>query len=198
MNGKMQKVIFVIFLILTSTNNLFCQNSEWKITPKIGISYNSVYDPSAWEYKLSPLLVGIESSKSISDRIALSGELSFVRKGPHSKEINSVREHDYIFDFMILSTQLNFIAFENLKIETAFGPYAGYLLNSEQKVHPEEDFSNYESGSKKVDFGLNLSVRKFIPLNNFEFVIEPRFQLGLIQVSYSKQISFQLLMGVRF
>ena len=66
-------------------------------------------------------------------------------------------------------------------------------------MNTSTNYRKYDLGdSNKTDFGVNLSVRQLVPLGNVEVLLEPRFQLGLIKFSNSKQISFQFLAGLTF
>ncbi len=184
------------FLFLSLT--LFCQNNKIEFIPKIGCSMNSVYDPSSWTYKFSPLLFGFDSSKKFTEKIGVNAELYFIRKGTHSKKnSDGQRYQNYEFDYLIFSPQFTYNIYQKFRLDASVGPYLGYAISAEAKFYPDDEFTDYKPDQfKDFDFGLDVSFRKYFNISNRTFVIQPKFQLGLITFSYTKHISFQLSVGM--
>lgn len=193
----MKRIILTSFLLLLNLI-LFCQNNKIELIPKIGCSMNSVYDPSSWTYKFSPLLFGFDSSKKFTERIGVNVELYFIRKGTHSKKNDDGQQYqNYEFDYLIFSPQFTYNLFPKFKLDASVGPYLGYAISARASFEASDNFEDYKHDQfKDFDFGLDISFRKYFNISNRTFVIQPKFQLGLITFSYTKHISFQLSLGM--
>ena len=192
----MKKALILICLIFAYCHGLLGQNKKISILSKIGVSYNSVYDPSHWEFLFSPYLIGVELMKPISKKSAVSADLSYIRKGPHyigdNKRFSS---RDYIFDFILLSGNLSYLIIEEFQLNSIIGIYSGIVFNSKERF--SNSIKYFDMNNKIVDIGINLSLRKYFNIGGINFFIEPKFQLGLITVSNSKQLSYQLISGIQ-
>ncbi len=186
-------------LCLFSLNNLSGQSRKWQFRPIAGISANSVYSPNAWTYKFSPYLLGLEVATLLKNGWSLVNDVYYIRKGTHSKKNSGDREQDYQFDFIIISPQLAYELGERSGLEYLFGLYTGIKLDAKARFYPDETFSDYDpEGQNEIDFGFNTSIRKYFEIGNVDLSIEPRFQLGLVTYSFTKQISFQLISTLSF
>lgn len=102
-------------------------------------------------------------------------------------------------DFLIISPQWGYTLSEKAGLEYWIGPYIGMKLDAKAKFFPEEEFVEYNNeGQNTIDSGLNMGLRKNMQMGGVGLHIEPRFQLGLTRYSFSKQISFQVLLGLDF
>ena len=196
------KPALTLFALILSSFIAFGQRSGILFMPKIGAAFNSVYDhptgDNPWTFKFSPLLIGLEASKEISGRTAGSADLYFLRRGTHSKLQNGRRLDDYNFDYLVLGAQLKYMLFPQLRLEAFAGPYAGYCIRAEHRYSSDEEFANYKHDDfKDFDFGAHIGLGKYFNIAGLDFLVQPRFQLGLTRFSYTKQISFQLMLGVR-
>ncbi len=193
----MKNTLLVCFFLIHSLA-LFCQSNKVKFIAKIGSSINSVYDPGSWAYKFSPLLFGFDSSKKLTEKFIANAELYFIRKGTYSKKDDSgKRDQNYEFDYLIFSPQLTYELFKNPQLEVSIGPYLGYAISARASFDASNNFVDYKHDQfKDFDFGLDFSFRKYFKISNLKFVIQPKYQLGLITFSYTKHSSFQLMVGV--
>ena len=191
-----KSVLIGTFLFLSLT--LFSQNKKILFIPKIGCSMNSVYDPSSWTYKFSPLLFGFDSSKKFTEKIGINAELYFIRKGTHSKkDEDGQRDQNYEFDYLIFTPQFTYNILQKFQLDVSLGPYLGYAINARASFMGSNNFEDYKHDQyKDFDFGLDFSFRKYFMISNLKFVVQPKYQIGLIRFSYTKQSSFQLSIGM--
>ncbi len=159
---------------------------------------NSVYDPSSWTYKFSPLLFGFDSSKKFNEKIGVNAELYFIRKGTQSKKNDEgQRYQNYEFDYLIFTPQFTYNIFQKCQIDVSLGPYLGYAISARASFQASNNFEDYKHDQfKDFDFGLDFSFRKYFMISNLKFVVQPKYQLGLIKFSYTKHSSFQLSLGM--
>ena len=159
---------------------------------------NSVYDPNSWTYKFSPLLFGFDSYKKFSEKIGVNAELYFIRKGTHSKKNDTgQRNQNYEFDYLIFSPQFTYTLFQKFQLDVSVGPYLGYAISARASFEAANNFEDYKHDEyQDFDFGLDFSFRKYFKISNRTFVVQPKYQLGLIRFSYTKHSSFQLSIGM--
>jgi hypothetical protein len=198
-NPNFMKRIFLSFLLLWSVNLVHAQIQQiWNINLFLGVSYNSVYDPANFDYKFSPLLAGFEFEKQLSNRFDFGTSLSFVRKGTRTKLNNGVRDATYMFDYIILSPQLKINVFTNKALAFAIGPYLGYSTSTKMKTFFDSHYRDYKHNDfQDLDFGVDLGIRSEFGISKYDFYVHPKLQLGLIDFSYSKHISCQVVFGIK-
>lgn len=192
------KLLFTLFLLITNLT-LFAQR-EFKITPKIGVSANSVsaHFNTKWAYKFSPILIGTEFSFSILDNLEFTPELSYARKGARSYMVNSVRAQDYIFDYLIIAPNFKWQPQTKWETKVLFGSYYGFSTYARARFSPNDAYFNYREikSFKSYDTGLTIGGSQKIKVGTVNLIIEPRFQFGLIRFSNTRHRSFQLMFGV--
>jgi hypothetical protein len=193
------KLLFISFLLMTNLT-LFAQRT-FKITPKIGVSANSVYDHvggAKWTYKFSPILIGTEFSFSILDNLEFTPEFSYARKGAQSFKVNSIRNDDYIFDYLIIAPNFKWQPQTKWETKVLFGSYYGFSTYARARFSPNDAYFNYRQLStfKSYDTGLTIGGSQKIKVGTVNLIIEPRFQFGLIRFSNTRHRSFQLMFGV--
>jgi hypothetical protein len=171
----------------------------------IGHSVNSVieqkdvFTQKFWTYKFSPLLIGMQFYDKQTEKLEFCLDLYYVRKGAWSFIKNGYRSQDYIFDYIIISPQIRWQLFKPSRLKVKFGPYYGIATLAKSKFYRETKFRNFRdySSFKPYDMGINFSISQQFNVENYEFFIEPKFQLGLIKFSNTKHISFQLIFGAK-
>ncbi len=197
----MKKIVTLLAFALSALI-AFAQHSGIRLTPKIGASFNSIYGhPSGetpWGYKFSPWLFGVEASREGAGRWAPSAGLYFLRRGTHGKLSYGRRLDDYYFEYLVLTAETRYALFPRLRLELFTGPYVGYCTGAGVKYYGEEDFTDYRHDDfDDFDFGAHVGLNKHFDLAGFDVLVQPRFQLGLTRFSFTKHISFQLMLGVR-
>lgn len=197
----MQPKFLLTTLFLIVSFIIYGQNRKVRFTPKVGISYNAVQFHSGsakFNYKFSPLLVGVETSFDLTDKLELATDLQYIRKGT-TYEINNQNDIiDYIFDYIIISPNLKFQPLTKIPIDLVVGVYGGLSTFAEANFSNGQSFNNKESDNfKNFDLGLNIGLSKKFKLKNTTFLIEPRYQFGVIRFSYSMHSSIQLMFGIQ-
>ena len=193
------KLLITSFLLMTSLT-LFGQRT-FKIIPKIGVSSNSVsghITGAKWAYKFSPILVGTEAAFAITENLEFAPELSYARKGAHSFMVNSVRNDDYIFDYLIIAPNFKWQPQTRWQTKVLFGSYYGFSTYARARFFPNGQYFDYREtwSFKSYDTGLTVGGSQKVKVGTVNLIIEPRFQFGLIRFSYTRHRSFQLMIGM--
>ncbi len=158
------KLLFTT-LFLTISFLSIGQNRKVRFTPKVGVAFNSVQFHTSdftHQYEFSPLLVGIETSFDLNDKLELATDLLYIRKGAHYKSSIPSIYYDYTFDYIVLSPNIKFQLSSKSDLKAVLGVYGG--ISTIGKVELSDDiYINYHLGIpqyKSFDLGGNIGVSK--------------------------------------
>lgn len=181
----MKKVIILFILIASS---IFSQAQFSEITPKIGLTFSTGQNLFAFELR-SGYLLGASATYIISNKFSLTPGILFEQKREKfnlaivdSSEIISAKEK-LSYNYIILPVLFQYYPFEKRYVFFDGGLHAGYLLNVQYQVKPqnEENFSSKKkldiSHFNRLVFGLNLGGGFNIPINkNNNILIELQYE----------------------
>lgn len=177
----------LIITIICCVETLNGQSKKIGLGIYTGISINNVYDhiqDERFESQLSRKLIGGYLEYRLIRRLDIYAEFEYVHKGPQNFKI----------DYHTFSLMGKYQCFRYLDISIMAGYYHGflneYLWLGRAWSHPE--LKDYDKG---IEFGLMYEQDIFKKLGLF---ISPRIEIGLIQFSLSKHISYQLKTGIQF
>jgi hypothetical protein len=217
MNKKLQAIIGMVFLI----SNAFGQTSEGHLDKKIkekfapqcyftplinlvnsNLNYGSDNSSVAGYKKQSlGLQAGVSVQTVIFSNFSVLSELYYIRKGGKLKVNNPLTSDAVAYRFN--SLELPVLARLHLgRVHVNAGPSIAYNLSGSEKTDDLTTKMSFNKGIenfKRFEAGIQMGGGYTFPLKNKSIVLDIRYNYGLTNISYNKEMfNRNLAINLRF
>ncbi len=206
MNRKLQAALGMIFLISSamgqSTDLHLKKDKEEKRVPqtyftpiiKLGssnLNYGSS-NSSVADYKkqVTGIQAGVSVQVALASNFSLLSEFYYMKKGGKLKANNPITTNETVYRFNTL--ELPVLARVHIgRVHLNAGPSIAYNLSGKEKTGDHSkaiSFNQTGNGFRRFEAGIGMGGGYTFPIKQKLFVLDIRYNHGLTNISYSKEI----------